>query len=280
MIQTIKSKIQNISMKKILISVFALFALGSLSYPFFLIPKAKTASLQAAQPSISPNGGNIFTKSVITLSAATAGAVIYYTIDGTTPTASSFKYNGVVDLQPGAVYFYAGAYVVKAIAVKSGYLNSNVAQANFTVANQDQAQRKMLSDNQISVNHDDCWTAAKTNCTSLYNMRTATLNEIVYFAQACDSWNKPAGPYANRCGVLVTGGTEAGHSGTGICSHTGGSKFDMRLTTLVSNYILTPAYFTYIGVRSDGTPMYKWKSGGAIYAHESSPDHWDVLVGC
>jgi len=235
---------------------------------------------QVAEPTIFPNGGDLLTKDQITISAATTGATIYYTINGTTPTTSSYLYNGFVDLQPGGTYFNIGTYIVRAIAIKSGYSNSNVVLASFNVTNRDKIQRKFLSDQQISVNHDDCWTADKTSCTSLSDIRAATLNEIGYFAQACDSWNNPSGSYANRCGVFVTGGTEAGHAGTGICSHIGGSKFDMRIETLVSNYILTPAYFIYLGLRSDGSPMYKWMSGGAVYARESSPDHWDVLVGC
>lgn len=253
-------------------------------FVYVLLPislqQAQAATPQVVQPSISPNGGSILTKSTITLSTATLGASIYYTINGSTPTTGSYLYNGSVDLQPGANYFTVGSYTVKAIAVKSGYLNSTVAQASFNVANKDQGSRNTLLGYGITINHDDCWNSTKTNCTSLYGMRPATLSEIMYFAQACDKWNKPAGPYANRCGVLVTGGTEAGHAGTGICSHSGGSKFDMSPTSLVSGYATTPAYFTYMGIRSDGTPMYKWKSGGAIYAHESSPNHWDVLVGC
>jgi hypothetical protein len=263
-----------ISMK----SVLTLTLLTLLITPLF--PNSVLAASQVALPKISPNGGSILTRSTITISSATTGATIHYTINGSTPTTSSYKYSGSVDLQPNNTALKVGTYTVKAIAVKSGFVNSPIAQASFNVSNKDQASRNTLLANRISVNKNDCWTSTKTNCTSLLNMRSATVNEIIYFAKACDKWNAPTGSYANRCGVIVTGGTEAGHSGSGSCSHAGGYKFDMGITTLIGNYIANKSYFSYLGIRSDGAPMYKWLSGGAIYARESNPDHWDVLVGC
>ena len=54
------------------------------------------------------------------------GATIYYTTDGTTPTPSSAVYSG-----PIAV---AATQTVKAIAVASGYNNSAVTPATYTIA--------------------------------------------------------------------------------------------------------------------------------------------------
>jgi hypothetical protein len=80
-----------------------------------------------ADPSISPNGGSFSDTQSVTLSTVTSGASIRYTTDGTTPTSSS-----------GTVYSSAfsisATTTVKAIAYKSGDIDSSVASATFTLA--------------------------------------------------------------------------------------------------------------------------------------------------
>ena len=74
-------------------------------------------------PTISPAGG-VFTNSVIvTMSDTSQGASIYYTLDGTTPTAASSLYSGPFVLTSNAV--------VQAIAIQSGAVSSAVNGVSF-----------------------------------------------------------------------------------------------------------------------------------------------------
>jgi Chitobiase/beta-hexosaminidase C-terminal domain len=80
-----------------------------------------------ATPTIIPNGGGPFTGSVwVSLYCATAGAKIYYTTNSTAPTTSSTLYAG----NPFPV---SSTSTVQAIAVFTGYNDSDVATANITI---------------------------------------------------------------------------------------------------------------------------------------------------
>jgi uncharacterized repeat protein (TIGR03806 family) len=76
-----------------------------------------------ATPVISPDGG-VFTNSVtVTLSDATPGTTIYYSLDGSTPTTNSLLYTA-----PFVLTHSAG---VQVIATKPGAINSGIASAGF-----------------------------------------------------------------------------------------------------------------------------------------------------
>ena len=81
--------------------------------------------LTVATPTFTPNGVSGFTspQSVI-ISCATTGATIYYTTDGTDPTASSPVYSTALSL--------TSTTTVKAIAVKTDMNDSAIATATFT----------------------------------------------------------------------------------------------------------------------------------------------------
>ena len=82
----------------------------------------------AAAPKISPNGGTFSATQSVTMTSATSSAVIYYTLDGTTPTTSSTQYTGVISISTDTT--------VNAIASAPGYIQSSVSTANFNFSNQ------------------------------------------------------------------------------------------------------------------------------------------------
>ena len=79
-----------------------------------------------ATPNLSPETGTYTEAVSVTISCATEGATIYYTLDGTNPTESSTEYTGTISITETTT--------VKAIATKEGYLNSNIASATYTIS--------------------------------------------------------------------------------------------------------------------------------------------------
>ena len=62
---------------------------------------------------------------LVTITCATDGAKIYYTTDGSEPTAESTEYADAINVTE--------AVTLKAIAVKSGMNDSAVASASYTI---------------------------------------------------------------------------------------------------------------------------------------------------
>ena len=77
-------------------------------------------------PTFTPVAGFYPTAQNVTISDAVPGATIYYTIDGSTPTTSSTPYTDEI--------YVTGSVTLRAIAVLSGYSNSAVASASYTIA--------------------------------------------------------------------------------------------------------------------------------------------------
>ena len=79
-----------------------------------------------ATPAFSVASGAVVSGTEVTITCGTEGAKIYYTKDGTAPTASSTEYKAAISV--------TAAVTLKAIAVKDGMNNSAVASASYTIS--------------------------------------------------------------------------------------------------------------------------------------------------
>jgi hypothetical protein len=94
------------------------------SLPF--VPVAQDSD-PAATPVFAPPAGAYSAPFTLTLSCATPDAVIYYTLDGSTPTQASTPYTGPI-LVP-----WSASFTLTALAIAPGFLPSAVATGAFSV---------------------------------------------------------------------------------------------------------------------------------------------------
>ena len=78
-----------------------------------------------AAPTFDPVGGAYFEVQTVTISCGTADATIYYTLDGSDPTPNSLVYSEPIEV--------AESMTIKAYAVKEGFNDSNIAEAEYTI---------------------------------------------------------------------------------------------------------------------------------------------------
>jgi len=121
------------------------------------------------------------------------------------------------------------------------------------------AAETMLAGKPISISSSgNCFDRTKASCTSLDGVKENTLNRIIELQEKA---NVP---------LVITGGTEIGHSNKGSYTHGSGYKIDLRTTPELNNYIT--ANFTSIGGN-------KWKdANGNIYYRHGPVDHWDITI--
>jgi hypothetical protein len=80
---------------------------------------------QTALPTFTPAGGTYSATQTVTISDATAGALIYYTTNGTAPTAASNLYSGPITI--------SASETVQAIALAAGNSPSAVGKAAYSI---------------------------------------------------------------------------------------------------------------------------------------------------
>lgn len=101
--------------------------IGGENYNFFLDMFATVGggTLTCATPTFTPEAGTYFEEQTVAIACTTADATIYYTLDGSEPDENSEVYETPITV--------AESLTIKAIAMKEGYENSNVASAEYTI---------------------------------------------------------------------------------------------------------------------------------------------------
>ena len=84
-----------------------------------------TYTLKCVTPAISLDAGAVYYGTETSISCSTDGAAIHYTTDSSTPTSSSTTYSSSIAI--------TSAQTIKAIAVKDGWDDSDVASAAYTI---------------------------------------------------------------------------------------------------------------------------------------------------
>jgi len=84
-----------------------------------------TIALPVATPTFSVPSGTYTSVQTVAISDTTAGATIFYTTDGSTPSTASTQYTGPISVK--------ATETLKAIATASGFSNSAVATATYTI---------------------------------------------------------------------------------------------------------------------------------------------------
>ena len=97
------------------------------NYNFFIDMFATVGggTLTCATPTFTPEAGTYYEAQEVEIACSTADATIYYTTDGSDPDANSAVYSEPITV--------AESMTIKAIAMKEGYENSNIATAEYTI---------------------------------------------------------------------------------------------------------------------------------------------------
>ncbi len=107
-------------------NIFSCYASGQLPVFIFIEKSGDTPQpTQVATPTFNPAQGEYTEAQNVTIACATVDATIHYTTDGTEPTAESAVY-----AEPIAV---GETTTIKAIAMKEGMTNSEIATATYTI---------------------------------------------------------------------------------------------------------------------------------------------------
>jgi hypothetical protein len=109
---------------------------GNVLYPDVLVFNAANyygGSFTVATPTFSPVAGTYSSTQTVTISTSTGGATLCYTTDGSTPTESGNACYGGTTQTYTVPITVSATQTVKALGTLSGYTDSSVASAAYTI---------------------------------------------------------------------------------------------------------------------------------------------------
>jgi hypothetical protein len=178
---------------------------------------AYTISAQAATPTFNPAGGNYSSAQSVTISDSTSGSTIYYTTNGTTPTTNSAVYGSAINV--------SSTETLEAIATASGYTQSAVGSAAYTISSGGTPIKTVQSNNGSSEDSDALAVAFNSNVTSGNVILVA---ESTYDAETLAT---PTDTIGNTFTLLVTAGT----SGDSVAAVYGATNKSSGADTVTCN---------------------------------------------
>jgi hypothetical protein len=221
-----------------------------------------------AIPTASVAAGAVAAGTQVTLSSATGDATIYYTTDGSTPSASSTKYTGAITIN--------AATTVKAVAVKSGMIDSAVAEFAYTITTTSPTLASIASD-PASVTLTTYGSTKKLDIKAIYSDASST---VVTGSSTFASSN------SGVASVSSDGTVTAVANGTATITVTYGGKtvtVDVTVNASASPSVTSVTYVTYNTIASVTSSVYSGNPGtnavsGVSAFHIAAGNASDFLI--
>ncbi len=129
---------------------------------------------RAAAPVCNPAAGSYGPGLQVTISSATSGASIFYTVDGSNPTTASTPYTGAISVSTTTT--------INAIAVENGFLQSAVSSAIYTISDKTAVPQSTPAPGTYATPQSVALSDTTTNATIYYttNDSTPTVSSTKY----------------------------------------------------------------------------------------------------
>lgn len=205
--------------------LFSCYSSGQKDIAIYKYYGAWAGSTTCVTPTISQEG------STVTIASTTAGATIYYTVDGSTPTSSSTKYTAPFSLAESAT--------IKAIAIRSHYTDSDVASHDYvaTVA----TPVISSSANAFTI------TCATEGATIYYEVSTTDLASVATPTTSSSSYSAAVDYVATT--YVKAYAVKAGYNDSAVasatCAYSSGGSYSWVATPLAN--ITTSDVFVIVG---------------------------------